>query len=79
MRLTEILVVILVIILVFGASRIPNLGKSIGEGFKQLKRGLREADEEEKTAREKEKTASNRKRVNNIKTTKPSRSTAKRS
>lgn len=50
MRLTEILVVIVVIVLVFGASRIPNLGKSIGEGFKELKRGLREADEEEQAA-----------------------------
>jgi sec-independent protein translocase protein TatA len=65
MRLTEILIVILVIVLVFGASRIPNLGKSIGEGFKELKRGLREADKEEKKAREEEQTASNRRNKKN--------------
>ncbi|MGA2141872.1 MAG: twin-arginine translocase TatA/TatE family subunit [Brevinematales bacterium] len=63
MRLTEILVVIVVIVLVFGASRIPNLGKSIGEGFKELKRGLREADEEEQAAaRKKRKSPSTVKR-----------------
>ncbi len=54
MKLSEILVVILVIVLVFGASRLPQLGKAIGEGFKELKRGLREAEEEEKTARDEE-------------------------
>jgi sec-independent protein translocase protein TatA len=62
MRLTEILVVILVIVIVFGASRIPSLGKSIGEGFKELKRGLREADEEEKQAREKDQAVPGKKR-----------------
>ena len=51
MKLTEILIVIIVIVLVFGASRLPALGKSLGEGFKELKKGLREAEEEDKAAK----------------------------
>ncbi len=53
MKLTEILIVVLIIVLVFGASRLPQLGKALGEGFKELKKGLREADEDEKKAQSK--------------------------
>ena len=43
---TQDLLVILVIVLVlFGAKRLPELGKSIGEGIKGLKKGLSEHDE----------------------------------
>jgi len=40
------LIVILVIVLVlFGAKRLPEIGKGIGEGIKGLKKGLAEPDE----------------------------------
>ncbi len=40
------LIIILVIVLVlFGAKRLPEIGKGIGEGIKGLKKGLSEPDE----------------------------------
>jgi len=37
---TEMLVILLVIILLFGASRIPKVMKGLGEGMKAFKEGL---------------------------------------
>ena len=36
----EWLLILLVVMLLFGAGRLPALGKSLGEGFRNLKRGL---------------------------------------
>jgi sec-independent protein translocase protein TatA len=36
----EILAIIAVILLLFGPSKLPALGRSIGEGIKNLKKGL---------------------------------------
>jgi sec-independent protein translocase protein TatA len=43
---TEILLIVAVLFLLFGASRLPQLAKSIGQSRKAFKEGLREADEE---------------------------------
>lgn len=45
--LTEILILLLVLLLVFGARRIPEIGASIGQGIKEFKRSLKDAGEEE--------------------------------
>jgi TatA/E family protein of Tat protein translocase len=46
----EILAVIAVILLIFGPSKLPALGRSIGEGVRNLKKGLKgEEDAEKKT------------------------------
>lgn len=44
----EILIVVLVLFLLFGASRLPQLAKSLGATRKAFKDGMREAEEEEK-------------------------------
>ena len=44
----ELLVVLLLLVLIFGASRIPELGKGLGEGIKNFKRGIKGGDEDEK-------------------------------
>lgn len=44
---TEILLVMAVIFLLFGASRLPQLAKSLGQTRKAFKEGMREAEEEE--------------------------------
>ena len=44
---TEILILLLVLLLVFGARRIPEIGASIGQGIKEFKRSLKDAGEEE--------------------------------
>jgi len=36
----EMLLILLVVLLLFGASRLPQLGKSLGEGIRNLKKGL---------------------------------------
>ena len=41
---TEIAILLLILVLFFGAKRIPEIGSSIGKGIKEFKRGLKEAD-----------------------------------
>ena len=42
----EILIIVLVILLLFGAKRIPELMKSMGKGVKSFKDGLKDIDEQ---------------------------------
>ncbi|MGH2706118.1 MAG: twin-arginine translocase TatA/TatE family subunit [Actinomycetota bacterium] len=42
--LPELLIVVLLIVLLFGASRIPQLGRSLGRAGKEFKAGLKEGD-----------------------------------
>lgn len=48
---TEIIIMLLILVLFFGAKRIPEIGSSIGKGIKEFKRGLKEepAKESEET------------------------------
>jgi sec-independent protein translocase protein TatA len=41
----EILIIALVALLLFGAGRIADIGKGLGQGIKNFKQGLKEADE----------------------------------
>ena len=43
---TEIILIVAVLFLLFGASRLPQLAKSIGQSRKAFKDGMREAEEE---------------------------------
>ncbi len=43
----EILVVALIALLLFGAGRIADIGKGLGQGIKNFKQGIKEADEDE--------------------------------
>ena len=42
---TEIIVIALIALLLFGAGRIADIGKGLGQGIKNFKQGLKEADE----------------------------------
>ena len=46
---TELLIIILVIVLLFGASRIPKVMKGLGEGMRSFKDGLEGRDDNDKT------------------------------
>ena len=47
---TEILLIVAVLFLLFGATRLPQLAKSLGQSRKAFKEGMREAEEEEANA-----------------------------
>ena len=36
----ELLVILLIVIIIFGASKLPQLGKGLGEGIRNFKKGL---------------------------------------
>lgn len=50
---TEIILIVAVLFLLFGASRLPQLAKSLGQSRKAFKEGMREAEEEERQEAEK--------------------------
>ena len=42
---SEIMVLLMVFLLVFGARRLPEIGQSLGKGIKEFKRSLSDASE----------------------------------
>lgn len=44
----ELIAIVVVLFLLFGATRLPQLAKSLGQSRKAFKEGMREAEEEEK-------------------------------
>lgn len=44
---TELLVILAIILVLFGASKIPALGKGLGEGIRNFKKGLGGENSEE--------------------------------
>jgi sec-independent protein translocase protein TatA len=47
----ELIIVLLIFVLLFGAKKLPELGSSIGKGIKNFKRGIDEASDEEEDER----------------------------
>jgi sec-independent protein translocase protein TatA len=45
----EILIVLAVLFLLFGATRLPQIGKSLGSGIRQFRKGLSGTPEDEST------------------------------
>lgn len=43
---TELIIILIIVVLVFGASRLPGLGKGLGEGLRSFKKALSSDDEE---------------------------------
>lgn len=46
--LPEMLIILVIIMLIFGASRLPEIGKGIGQGIKNFKSSVNQADSETK-------------------------------
>jgi sec-independent protein translocase protein TatA len=40
----ELVIIFLIIVLLFGASRLPQIGKGIGEGIRNFKKGIKADD-----------------------------------
>ena len=46
----EIILILLVILILFGAKKIPELARGIGKGMSEFKKGLKDVEDEIKTA-----------------------------
>jgi sec-independent protein translocase protein TatA len=42
----ELIIIFLIIIVLFGANRLPQIGKGIGEGIRNYKKGMKEGEEQ---------------------------------
>ncbi|MBI1968063.1 MAG: twin-arginine translocase TatA/TatE family subunit [Gemmatimonadetes bacterium] len=42
----EIVILVLIVLLVFGANRLPEAGKAVGKGIREFQRALRETQDE---------------------------------
>ena len=45
----ELVIILLIVIFLFGGKRIPEIGKGIGDGLRNLKKSLKSDDSAEKT------------------------------
>jgi len=50
----ELLIVLAIVVLLFGAKKIPDLAKGMGKGIKDFKKAIKEDDEEPKEIAKKE-------------------------
>jgi len=48
---SHILILLLVLVLVFGAKRIPEIGSSLGQGIREFKRSLKDVAEDRPESR----------------------------
>ena len=42
---SELIIILLIVLVIFGASRLPRLGRGLGEGIRNFKEGLKGGDE----------------------------------
>jgi sec-independent protein translocase protein TatA len=57
----EIILILLVVLILFGAKKIPELAKGLGKGMSEFKKGLKEVETEIKDAdKEENKTKDNK-------------------
>ena len=44
--LPELIIILMIVILIFGANRLPELGKSIGKGIRNFKDATKEGEDD---------------------------------
>ncbi len=44
---SELVIILLIVIVIFGATRLPQLGKGLGEGIRNFKSSLKTGDDED--------------------------------
>ena len=49
---SELLIILLVVLVLFGGSQLPKLARSLGEAQKEFRSGLRHDDEEKKKSQD---------------------------
>ena len=53
LRLPELLLILVVVLIIFGANKLPQLGSGLGQGIRSFKKAFGDAQEEEPPAKEK--------------------------
>jgi sec-independent protein translocase protein TatA len=51
--LPELLIILVIVLVVFGAGRLPQLGRGLGEGIQNFRNGLRAGADDQKAVEEK--------------------------
>ncbi len=52
--LSELLVILLICLLLFGASRLPEIGKSLGDGIREFKKAMKDSSHDNPSSKPKE-------------------------
>lgn len=50
----ELLIILVIVLILFGANRLPDLARSLGSSVKEFKKGVSEASKDDATATKKE-------------------------
>jgi len=50
----ELIVILVIVLVIFGASRLPQLGEGLGKAIKGFKKGISDSDESTKESEKKE-------------------------
>jgi sec-independent protein translocase protein TatA len=50
----ELIIILVIVLVIFGASRLPQLGEGLGKAIKGFKKGISDSSEEKKEADKKE-------------------------
>lgn len=53
--LSELLVILLICLLLFGASRLPEIGKSLGDGIREFKKAMKDSSDDPSKPKENKK------------------------
>ena len=61
--MAELVVILLIVVILFGASRLPQLGKGLGEGIRSFKKSFGGEDEEKPQSQATQPTDSSRKQA----------------
>lgn len=54
----ELLVILFIVLIIFGAGRLPEIGRGLGEGIRNFKKSLKEPDAIDVTPKKSEKESS---------------------
>lgn len=64
--ITELIIILVILLLLFGSTRLPQLAKGMGKSIKEFKRGVSEGEEEDRqveSARQRELSAAESSRL----------------
>lgn len=50
LRMPELLLILLIVVVLFGASKLPQLGQGLGEGLRSFKKAFRDSNDDERAS-----------------------------